>query len=247
MHNQIVILLIMIVSLFCLFVLGVTLIAKAISYYYKNCRKNVEMVKKLAESRALTFSALKKEYRKALKPIEKHCWECGCRLKIFVNYFEAPNFLNGNATIYRVIFVSPAWIPKLLSGDKKWECAFVHEVGHELGHKMHEPICGLFDIPKHRFRNWVRECRADFYGITFAQKVYPDISREKINDIIRMKRIEKHPDLEEGMSVGCKTHPSPVFRQRMIDEYSGFGEEVVREIAKEAGVTDEKYIRRMIR
>lgn len=136
--------------------------------------------------------------------------------------------------------VSLSGIPK----DDIWQASFIHTLGHELGHKAKEPLFSVFPSKKGKFKNWVRECRADFYGMQFAQQYFL-IDRTDILKGIELKITQNVPD-EYLKKEHKHSHPSWSFRIKMLSEHMVFGQDVIRCIAIEAGVDDEKYITKVI-
>lgn len=50
--------------------------------------------------------------------------------------------LNANSgfRFVREIYYKATWINKLINKDEYWRIAFLHTIGHEIGHKAREPI-----------------------------------------------------------------------------------------------------------
>lgn len=108
-------------------------------------------------------------------------------LVIFSPFDLIYSSLNANAFFYKTIMISASWIEKLSLADPKWELAFYHTIGHELCHKTGEPKGSYSNSKSATFRNWVRECRADYYGISFVLRHNLALCREEILDVITMK------------------------------------------------------------
>ncbi|MEQ2782462.1 hypothetical protein AAAU52_04980 [Blautia hansenii] len=143
------------------------------------------------------------------------------------------------------IDIKSTWIKKLLDKKEYWEIAFLHTIGHELGHKDKEPIFSILHTKKGRFRNWVRECRADFYGLQFVQKEYA-FTRNEVLKAIELKIDYNAPD-EYAKQKSDFIHPNWNLRFQLLSDYRNFNQDAIRYIAKEVGITDEKYIKKMIR
>lgn len=151
--------------------------------------------------------------------------------------------LNANAGIYNTIMVSASWIEKLSTGDPKWELAFYHTIGHELGHKSDEPKGSNSSSKGATFRNWVRECRADYYGISFVLRHELALCREEILDVIAMKA--KHNTRKRDRS--DSSHPNWRFRCDLLASHPSFDESAIKHIARACEIEDENEINEMVR
>lgn len=159
--------------------------------------------------------------------------------------------LNANAGLLwpPIISYTPSWISKVISEDPQWRIAFLHTMGHEIGHRDHEPKprFSLAKTPsaKTLFVNYVRECRCDFYGMEFMRIEYPQYTRE---DIILAKEkeaneIAKFADNTKGTN---STHPNWSFRLDLLKTYNCFDKTVVERIATETHFTNQQYIDELI-
>lgn len=79
----------------------------------------------------------------------------------------------------------------------------------------------------------------------FVEKEY-GITKNKILKAIKLKIDYNAPD-EYAKQKSYFDHPSWNLRFKLLSEYMNFNEDVIRYIAKEDGITDEKYIKKMIR
>ena len=150
--------------------------------------------------------------------------------------------LNANAGVYKTIMVSASWIERLSTGNPKWELAFYHTIGHELGHKSDEPKGSYSRSKSATFLNWVRECRADYYGVLFVLRHGLAFDREDVLDVISMKakyntRKKEHSD---------SSHPNWSFRCALLASYPSFDESAIRCIACACGIEDESEIKAMV-
>ena len=167
----------------------------------------------------------------------------GINFCIIISPFDQiSSSLNGNACFYKTIMISASWIEKLSSNDANWTIAFFHTIGHELGHKMNEPRGSYARTNKAKFKNWVREIRADFYGIDFVKRHKIVNDRNAVLETIRMKA--KHNTQKKDIS--DYSHPSWKYRCEVLSNNQKFDENVIKHIAKECCFYDLHYIDQMI-
>ena len=151
--------------------------------------------------------------------------------------------LNANAFFYKTIMISASWIEKLSLADPKWELAFYHTIGHELCHKTGEPKGSYSNSKSATFRNWVRECRADYYGISFVLRHNLALCREEILDDITMKA--KHNTRKRDRS--DSSHPTWRFRCDLLASHLSFDENAIKHIARACKIEDESEINETVR
>lgn len=206
-------------------------------------KKNDRELKKISDELNLSIDQINKICENIKQEFQKYNFKVEC--KWFGDNGEKKVNANSGIRISRKIYYKETWINKLINKDEYWRIAFLHTIGHEIGHKDREPIGTIIYTNKGRFRNWVRECRADFYGIQFVEKEY-GITKNKILKAIKLKIDYNAPD-EYAKQKSYLGHPSWNLRFKLLTEYMNFNEDVIRYIAKEAGITDEKYIKKVIR
>ena len=136
------------------------------------------------------------------------------------------------------------WIKPLVLNKDSWNLAFFHTIGHELGHKNKEPRPVFFGHSKKRFVNWVRECRADFFGIQFVQSKYA-VSRAEVLEAFDLKR-NYNKSIEVNRKVNSLSHPSWDFRYQLLHDNIVFDSKAIKTIANELGYLDEGNIQKMI-
>ena len=154
--------------------------------------------------------------------------------------FDSSPKLNADSTFPGMILLKQTWMDKIVQNDKVWSVALYQTVGHELGHIHKEPRPLLFGPAKKQFVNWVRECRADYYGIRFAQ-MSCEVTRTQALDAFRQKK-EYAESLNVPVKGGEMSHPDWAFRYRLLCDYPEFDAKVVREIARVLGYRDQKVI-----
>ena len=157
------------------------------------------------------------------------------------------DMLNANAGFLWVpiICYTPSWISKVVSNDSKWKIAFLHTLGHEMGHRDHEPCLRFwFPTKKTRFINHVREFRCDFYGMEFMKAEYPQYTRDQIIKA-KMEETKELKRMGKDTAKGCASHPSWDLRIMLLESYESFDESVIRCIAETIGFDDQRYIERM--
>ena len=114
-------------------------------------------------------------------------------------------------------------------------------IGHELGHADSEPHI-LAPLPS-KFRNHIREIRADYCGLIFAMrylsKYHPDIltTREELVKL-RYDFSVKHtnPKYREANF----THPSLLKRYMILSNNPVFNEELIRNLSKGYTVSEKE-------
>lgn len=184
-----------------------------------------------------------RSYRNAHKNAKKMMKDEGINFYIIFSPFDQiSSSLNGNACLYKTIMISASWIEKLSSNNDKWMIAFYHTIGHELGHKMNEPRGSYARTTKARFTNWVREIRADFYGIDFVKRHKIVDNRNAVLETIRMKA--KHNTQKKDISDNF--HPSWKYRCELLSNNQKFDEKIIKHIANECCFYDLDYIDQMI-
>jgi hypothetical protein len=205
-------------------------------------KRNKEL-KRISSELNISVKRIKKICESISQSFEKY----DVRVIFKWNVFDTTETLNACSgfRFSKGIYIKLTWIKKLMNKDVNWKIAFLHTIGHELGHKDREPFFSIFYTKKGRFRNWVRECRADFYGLQFVQEEYV-LTKNNVLKAIELKIDYNAPD-EYAKQKSDFTHPSWNLRFKLLSEYMNFNQDVIRCIAKEAGVTDEKYIKKMIK
>ena len=207
----------------------------------KHLKRHLEEAAKASSKTKLTIL---NEYHCLFDDIKDKASKVGIKIVSFGYFNGFSNALSGRASIPFFILITPSWFVKTASGDSVWQIALLHTLGHEIAHKAKEPHPCLGLTKQGRFRNWVREVRADFWGLNFVENYY-HISRPSI-----LKAVEKKTNynLEIAPRTGCgsKTHPSGPFRYTLLSENQSFNSQVVRCIAKELGYTNNSYIEQLI-
>ena len=158
--------------------------------------------------------------------------------------FDNTLTLNANSSVKNFILLKQTWFKPLVLNNDSWNIAFFHTIGHELGHKHKEPHPVFFGHSKKQFVNWVRECRADFFGIQFVQSNF-SVSRSEVLDAFNLKRNHNN-SIKVNTKSDSLSHPSWDFRYRLLCENIVFDSKVIKAIANELGFFNEKYIEKMI-
>ena len=158
--------------------------------------------------------------------------------------FDSSPKLNADSTFPGMILLKQTWMDKIMQGDQSWRVALFQTVGHELGHMHKEPHSVLFGHAKKQFVNWVRECRADFYGIRFAQ-LSCEVTREQALEAFKQKK-EYAEDLNVHVKGGEKSHPDWAFRYRLLCNYPAFDCEAIRAIAEYLDYQNQAVIEKMM-
>lgn len=154
--------------------------------------------------------------------------------------FDRSPKLNADSTFPGMILLKQTWIDKIVCQDKLWHLALYQTVGHELGHIHKEPRPVLFGRAKKQFVNWVRECRADFYGVRFAQLSCQE-TRERVLEAFRLKK-EYAESLDIKVKGGEMSHPDWAFRYQLLCDCSEFDAKAVLKIAETLGYRNQKVI-----
>lgn len=220
----------------------ITIVAVALFFILKCGISRNKFLRKMANEFKTTADEIKSIYRPIFDELirshhVKVLWD-------WFGFFNKSEILNASSALFKGILVKPIWIRMLANKDNYWNIAFFHTIGHEIGHKTKEPLISIFHSRKGKFKNWVRECRADFYGVQFVQTTYL-IDRSDVLKGIELKIAHNAPD-ECSRKEHKYSHPSWSFRLEMLSRYTVFGQDIIRCIAKEAGVNDERYIKKMI-
>ena len=116
------------------------------------------------------------------------------------------------------------------------ELAFA--VGHEMGHVIYDTGCDnpLTLRKRRRFYNWVNEVFADFMSLQFA------MNRDREVTIEALKRKQSCRKKDKN----TLRHPSYALRMKYIKDFT-FGEALIREIANDCGMKNQKVIERVLK
>ena len=151
--------------------------------------------------------------------------------------------INANSAIPGIVLVKPKWIDFLAKKEPDWRLAFLHTMGHELGHKRKEPAPLRDKTEKARFTNWVRECRADFFGIEFVlrnvKKAKQPIKRKDIIEAVKLKAKEY---TKNGDHSDLYRQPYWHIRCDLVEHIPQFNKKVIEKIAELSGFDDDSYI-----
>lgn len=131
------------------------------------------------------------------------------------------------------ILVSPEWAYRLLcchSDDV--ENAFLITLGHEMTHKANKDICTCsINIKNSKFKAYINEVHADFN----STHILCNNNRDKLVNALLYKKSSA------TKLNGNYSHPSWDKRIEYATNYN-FNEELIRKIASDVKVTDEKII-----
>ena len=155
------------------------------------------------------------------------------------------------------VIYKPVWGYHYAQNPEVFSIAFMHSVGHEIGHWT--------DIKKGRdfskrtkeekeFFCWVREIRNDFEGINILERHCPNIRRSQIINAIECKANAQVINLKSKKKK-CKQnrrknsyhdHPDWDFRLQVI-KCGQFNQDVIRKIADKSGCTNTDFVLKVIR
>lgn len=220
------------------------------------CRKNTRIkhfVEKSACEKRLSNEAVTKEFLSLCKEVEACCVRKSIKIWGIKPWHLSgeKEKLNANAGFswLPIISYTPSWISKVISDDPQWKVAFLHTMGHEMGHRNREPSPRYSftanPSPKTCFVNYVRECRCDFYGMEFMKAEYPQYTREEVI-LAKEKEAEDIERHNNGVERVSSTHPTWTFRLELLRTYTCFDQAVIQRIAKETGFGDQRFIDSMV-
>lgn len=131
-----------------------------------------------------SWKQIKIKTKTIINKYKTECYNSEGKLQNVIYWRKKNEIGSGNASIPCTIALTGNWYVLGYSHEIEWEKALITTLGHELGHKSNEPKQCYFNIKK-KFINYVREVRADFYGLEFAKKC--GINREEAIKTIKMK------------------------------------------------------------
>lgn len=157
---------------------------------------------------------------------------------VYLRWRQTYKKINAYALLPGCICLSGDWL-HLASPDsvisKNARAALYSVVGHELGHKDHEPMFSL-----NKFKNHIREIRCDFCGVKFAT-TYGYARDEAIyaRYIYDGENITS-PDVTEKL-----THPSSQTRLYCLNNYPKFCTEIIDYIVNKELYFNERVIQNL--
>lgn len=203
-------------------------------------------VKKAAKELGVSKETVMATFNTFLNQAKKFCQLCHVDMR-FTHYdiFCKRKALSmGTAVKLNVIYYSPIWIYLVATNPHTWGIAFLHSVGHEFNHRYDAKKGKGFIFrskEERRFFNWLQEVRNDFWGFYCVHHFYPSYSRKTILNAIE-KKAEFYDKAKKKGKYETTSHPSWKLRVALLKKYNTYCEEVIEEIAKAAGCTNQEYI-----
>jgi hypothetical protein len=147
----------------------------------------------------------------------------------------------------KTIVMSPSWIAFLSGATPEdeliWEVAFLHSVGHELGHQFEKP--SVFGVPVRRTAEerklfcWLREVDCDLYGIRFIKKHFSHYSEEAVLNAVDVK-IARYT-AENGDVEGVR-HPTWAVRRDIMANNTDINAEIIEMLVRESKCKNQDFI-----
>lgn len=216
-------------------------------YTYTGCEKRFIATLKTMQQFLKMVSNVKRVYAK-----EYH-------VKIFpLNSGDIPGLINMGTSFSKApVVFKPVWGYHFARNPEVFSIAFIHSVGHELGHWTDIKKGSKFNkrpTEEKEFFLWVREIRNDFEGISILERYYPNITRNQIIDAIECKanapvidlKPKKKKEKQNRQSGSYRDHPEWDFRLQII-KCGQFSEEVIKKIADKAECTNADYVQEVVR
>lgn len=217
------------------------------NYIYEGCGKNKKMSKKTMEQFLDMVIKTKKLYTKEYKTII-----------IPFRFGDTPGLINMATSIPKApILFKPVWGYHFARNSEVFSIAFMHSVGHELGHWTDIKNGAKFNKrPKEEkeFFLWVREIRNDFEGISILERCCPNISRNQIINAIECKanapvidlKPKKKKEKLTKLGNSYRDHPEWDFRLQIIRS-GHFNKDVIKQIADKANCKNTNYVQKIIK
>lgn len=237
-------------SLIVICLLLIAVICWAIHEFFGSFFHKWYWVKKAAKELGISKAAVQTRFDKVLEQAKQNCKDWGVDMR-FTFYLpgQKRNSL-GMATLNKklhTICYAPLWIYLVVAKSKSWETAFMHSVGHEFGHSF-DPKKGknfMFrSKEERRFYNWICEVHSDFEGISFMKRFYPTYSRKTVLNAVE-KKAEFYDKAKKPGKYATMTHPSWKLRVALMKNHEQYSEEIIKEVARAAGCTNQDYILEM--
>lgn len=197
---------------------------------------NKRTLKLLKEKSIKDNVVFPKNYDEVLQKYYEIAKKFGYNLSFnFNKIFESKDELNANAGLpfkFFPILIFPEWTYRLICHfTEEIENAFLLTLGHEMTHKENDLFVFKHVGKNKKFFAYINEIHADFGG---AKKLGNN-NRENLIQALFYKK--KNTDVNKN----TKSHPSWDKRIEYATNYN-FNEELIRKIASDVKVTDEKII-----
>ena len=239
----------LLIILYLLIATGIVIIIQYMSlflYVHKGCKDQNKTTRKTMKQFLKMISKTKKLYETEYKAII-----------IPFNFGDTPGLINMATSVPKApVVFKPVWGYHFARNSDIFGIAFMHSVGHELGHWSDiKRGPGFSDRPKEEkeFFLWVREIRNDFEGINILERHVPNVTRDQIINaidckanapVIEFKPIKKKKQNRRGNSY--RDHPEWGLRLQML-KCGQFSKEIIRKIADEAECKNAEYIREVVK
>ena len=215
-------------------------------YIYVSCEKNNKAAQKVMKQFMKMVSRTKKIYAEEYRTII-----------IPFNSGDTPGLINMSTSFRNApIVFKPVWGYHFARNPEAFKVAFMHSVGHELGHWTDikkDPHFSKRPKEEKEFFLWVREIRNDFEGIKILEKHNPNVTHNQIIHAIECKANAPVIDLKAKKSkekqFGCRNsyrdHPEWGVRLQML-ACGQFSKDIIERIADIAECRNMDYIREVV-
>ena len=184
----------------------------------------------------LKIQSDKENLFRLLSGIEK---DCHYPLLFLSNSYTYKAKLNASSSIPYIIIVYHSWYSHLVAYGNQEDTinAFVHTLGHELGHKHWDSKESFHyryhNLVERQYINWCRELHHDYYG----SYLMGGESKRKRENLIKSHQYKQYYNTEfiHRMDEDTISHPSRCRRIQYIANYD-FTYDLLRQIAVDVGL-----------